>query len=32
MSFATLKMVTLDSSDARRDARFWSAVLLGSRP
>ena len=27
MSTATLKMVTLDSSDARRDARFWAAVL-----
>jgi catechol 2,3-dioxygenase-like lactoylglutathione lyase family enzyme len=27
MAAATLKMVTLDSSDARRDARFWSAVL-----
>ena len=24
---ATLKMLTLDSSDARRDAQFWSAVL-----
>lgn len=27
MSVAALKMVTLDSSDARRDARFWSSVL-----
>ena len=27
MALATLKMLTLDSSDARRDARFWSAVL-----
>jgi predicted enzyme related to lactoylglutathione lyase len=27
MTVATLKMLTLDSSDARRDARFWSAVL-----
>ena len=27
MSVATLKMVTLDSTDARRDARFWSSVL-----
>jgi predicted enzyme related to lactoylglutathione lyase len=27
MAVATLKMFTLDSSDARRDARFWSAVL-----
>jgi predicted enzyme related to lactoylglutathione lyase len=27
MAVATLKMLTLDSSDARRDARFWSAVL-----
>ena len=27
MALATLKMVTLDSSDARRDAEFWSAVL-----
>ena len=27
MALATLKMVTLDSSDARRDAQFWSAVL-----
>lgn len=27
MSTATLKMVTLDSSDARRDARFWAEVL-----
>ena len=27
MPVATLKMVTLDSSDARRDARFWSGVL-----
>jgi predicted enzyme related to lactoylglutathione lyase len=26
-SIATLKMVTLDSSDAERDAKFWSAVL-----
>ena len=26
-SIATLKMVTLDSSDAERDAAFWSAVL-----
>jgi catechol 2,3-dioxygenase-like lactoylglutathione lyase family enzyme len=24
---AALKMLTLDSADARRDARFWSAVL-----
>ena len=27
MALATLKMVTLDSDDARRDAAFWSAVL-----
>ena len=27
MALATLKMITLDSSDARRDAAFWSAVL-----
>ena len=27
MALATLKMVTLDSTDARRDASFWSAVL-----
>jgi predicted enzyme related to lactoylglutathione lyase len=27
MPIATLKMITLDSSDARRDAQFWSAVL-----
>lgn len=27
MTVADLKMFTLDSSDARRDARFWSAVL-----
>ena len=27
MALATLKMVTLDSSDARRDAAFWAAVL-----
>jgi predicted enzyme related to lactoylglutathione lyase len=27
MPVATLKMVTLDSSDARRDVRFWSSVL-----
>lgn len=27
MAHATLKMVTLDSSDARRDAAFWSEVL-----
>lgn len=27
MALATLKMVTLDSGDARRDAAFWSAVL-----
>jgi predicted enzyme related to lactoylglutathione lyase len=27
MSIAALKMITLDSSDARRDARFWSSVL-----
>ena len=27
MSIATLKMVTVDSSDVRRDARFWSSVL-----
>ena len=27
MSIASLKMVTLDSSDARRDAAFWSALL-----
>lgn len=27
MALASLKMLTLDSSDARRDAQFWSAVL-----
>ena len=27
MAIAALKMLTLDSSDARRDATFWSAVL-----
>lgn len=27
MAVAALKMLTLDSSDARRDAQFWSAVL-----
>jgi predicted enzyme related to lactoylglutathione lyase len=27
MAIATLKMVTLDSSDVPRDARFWAAVL-----
>src|SRR5699024_10596751 len=27
MAVAALKMLTLDSSDALRDARFWSAVL-----
>lgn len=27
MPVATLKMLTLDSSDARRDADFWSGVL-----
>jgi len=27
MPVATLKMLTLDSSDASRDAAFWSAVL-----
>jgi predicted enzyme related to lactoylglutathione lyase len=27
MTVAALKMLTLDSSDARRDAAFWSAVL-----
>jgi predicted enzyme related to lactoylglutathione lyase len=27
MSVAVLKMVTIDSGDARRDARFWSQVL-----
>lgn len=27
MTVATLKMLTLDSSDASRDAAFWSAVL-----
>lgn len=27
MAVATLKMLTLDSSDASRDATFWSAVL-----
>ncbi len=27
MAIAALKMFTIDSSDARRDARFWSAVL-----
>jgi catechol 2,3-dioxygenase-like lactoylglutathione lyase family enzyme len=26
-TLATLKMMTLDSSDARRDARFWAEVL-----
>lgn len=27
MAVALLKMVTLDSADSRRDARFWSQVL-----
>ena len=27
MAIAALKMLTLDSSDAQRDATFWSAVL-----
>lgn len=27
MALATLKMVTLDSSDVRRDVTFWAAVL-----
>jgi predicted enzyme related to lactoylglutathione lyase len=27
MSIAALKMFTLDSADARRDAQFWSALL-----
>lgn len=27
MAIATLKMLSLDSSDAGRDAKFWSAVL-----
>ncbi len=27
MAVATLRMLTLDSSDSRRDARFWAAVL-----
>lgn len=27
MAIAALKMLTLDSSDASRDAAFWSAVL-----
>lgn len=27
MAVATLKMITLDSSDATRDATFWSEVL-----
>lgn len=27
MAIATLKMVTLDSADARRDAEFWAAAL-----
>ena len=27
MAIATLKMLTLDSSDAGRDAAFWKAVL-----
>ena len=27
MPVAALKMISLDSSDARRDARFWSEVL-----
>ncbi|MFC7487153.1 VOC family protein [Knoellia sp. CPCC 206453] len=27
MAIATLKMLSLDSSDASRDAKFWSAVL-----
>lgn len=27
MTIAALKMVSLDSSDARRDAQFWATVL-----
>jgi len=27
MTIASMKMVTLDSADARRDARFWSNLL-----
>ena len=27
MAIATMKMVTLDSADARRDAHFWASVL-----
>ena len=27
MAIAALKMLTLDSSDAQRDATFWSALL-----
>lgn len=27
MAVATLKMLTLDSADARRDAKFWAAAL-----
>ncbi|MFI7193333.1 VOC family protein [Nocardia nova] len=27
MAVATLKMLTLDSADARRDAEFWAAAL-----
>ena len=27
MAVASMKMLTLDSSDARRDGRFWAAVL-----
>ncbi len=27
MAVATLKMITLDSADAARDAAFWSEVL-----
>jgi catechol 2,3-dioxygenase-like lactoylglutathione lyase family enzyme len=27
VAVASLKMITLDSSDATRDARFWSGVL-----
>jgi predicted enzyme related to lactoylglutathione lyase len=27
MTIASMKMVTLDSGDARRDAQFWSGVL-----
>ncbi|GAB0108275.1 VOC family protein [Nocardia sp. JMUB6875] len=27
MAIAALKMLTLDSADARRDAEFWAAVL-----